>query len=193
MRLILKFILIIILTGCGTIQQTHPEKIILAQSDYLTEWRINGRISIKTPEDTNIVSIRWLQNKNDIQIRLYGSLGKTYARLVNKDGLATLTVENKTYTDPEPQHLFSTVLGWDLPIREMAYWIKGVTHPSALEQQLKRNEKGLLTSFNYKQWKVEYDKYKQFDRHQLPVKLILTHPKLRIRISIQNWLTSGNS
>ncbi len=193
MRIYLLLIITLLISSCSLTQKKPPydpvDKPDLAL-EHFVNWKIHGRISIKTPEDTNIVSIRWQQNQDDIHLRLYGSLGKTYARLVKTNGLATLTVENKTYTNSNARYLLWSVLGWDLPIEEMQYWIKGIPHKKKLEQQIKRNDAGQLISFSYKNWTAEYAKYRNFENYQLPTKLVLTHPKLRIRFSIQSWKAS---
>jgi len=192
MRLFLFFSLVIFLTSCSLAQkqsQTTNNENKTDLRDFV-DWKIHGRISIKTPEETSIISIRWQQNNDDIKLRLYGSMGKTYARLVKKNGIATLTVENKSYTNTNARYLLWSVLGWDLPIDQMQYWIKGITHPDKIETNILRNEKGNLSSFDYNDWQVVFERYKRFESYQLPTKLILTHPKLRIRFSIQSWKKS---
>jgi outer membrane lipoprotein LolB len=198
MRIILLLILTAFISGCGLVQKQsnqppQPQPINRKNETLLkqfVDWKIHGRISLKTLEDTSIISIRWQQNKEDIKLRLYGSMGKTYARLVKKNGVATLTVENKSYTDSNARYLLWTVLGWDLPIDQMQYWIKGITAPGNIESEIQRNDKGLLSSFDYKNWHAEFEQYKNFKSYQLPTKIILTHPKLRIRFSIQSWRNS---
>lgn len=192
MRVIFLLSLVVLITSCSMFQK-QPQSNNSNEESALrnfVDWKIHGRISIKTPEETSIISIRWQQNKDDIKLRLYGSMGKTYARLVKKDGIATLTVENKSYTDSNARYLLWSVLGWDLPIDEMQYWIKGTTNPEKNEKQIIRNEKGQLNSFSYKKWQVVFERYKKFESYQLPTKLILTHPKIRIRFSIQSWKKS---
>jgi len=195
MKILFLLGLIFVISSCSVAPENSSikkpysaiNKDTFAALEKLDNWRIHGRISIKTPKETSIISIRWQQSEDDIQIRLYGSMGKTYARLIKTKGLATLDVDHKTYTDSNPRFLLWSVLGWDLPIEEMRYWIKGITHPKHLEQSIIRNSKGQILSFKYKNWSAEYSQYKKFNHYNLPTKLILTHPQLRIRFSIQNW------
>jgi len=195
MKIFLFISLAFLISSCSVVQkqpkQLQQNKIDKKNNEIslrqFVNWKFHGRISIKTPEETSIISIRWQQNEDDIKLRLYGSMGKTYARLVKKDGVATLTVENKSYTNTNARYLLWSVLGWDLPIDEMQYWIKGITHPEKNELKILRDKKGQLISFDYNSWHADFERYKKYESYQLPTKLILTHPKLRIRISIQSW------
>ncbi len=195
MRIACSLLLLLSLSACSLFQKKPQISVEnIRDSALLSDWQMSGRVSIKTKDDSNIISILWLQKNDDINLRLYGSFGKTYARLIRENGLATLTVDDKSYTDTNAQYLLWRVLGWNLPIDEMIFWVKGIPQEKSpvvtnIEQQLKRDEQGYLLSFNYENWQAQYSKYKQFGSYRLPTKFKLTHPELSIRFSIQKWLT----
>ncbi|HFB66356.1 MAG TPA: outer membrane lipoprotein LolB [Aeromonadales bacterium] len=182
------------LTGCnliptkkntGQLQQQNPQT--------LTRWEFKGRVAIKTKKDSNILRIHWRQNKEDISLRIYGSFGKTYASLVRINGLSTLKVEDKTYQDNNAEILLWRVLGWQIPLDEMSYWIRGIPAKGNLSPTITKTKRDYLKTLDYNNWHISYQKYKTFAHYPLPIKLKLIHPDISLKFSIQKWILQPQS
>lgn len=188
------FISLLFLTGCsltpskkqnGSLPEKNPR--------YLMQWEFKGRVAIKTKKDSNILRIHWKQMNQDISLRIYGSFGKTYAKLDRVNGLSTLKVEDETYQDNNAEILLWRVLGWQIPVNEMSFWIRGISTKNNLSPSVTKNNQGNLKTLDYNNWHINYQKYKTFSRYTLPVKLKLSHPDLSLKFSIQKWYTHPQS
>ncbi len=179
----------LVLSGCNLLAiRKQAPRIAVKDPRDLTHWEFKGRVALRTSKESNILRIHWRQHQQNIALRIYGSFGKTYARLDRVNGLSTLHVENKTYQDNNAEILLWRVLGWQIPINEMSFWIRGIPANSDFSPTISRNKSGYLKTLNYNNWQVQYEKYKIFSAYPLPIKLKLTHPDLSLKFSIQNWI-----
>ncbi len=193
-RFLLPGFLMLTITACNlTPVKKNNLAIVKKNPKDLISWQFKGRVAIHTKKDSQILRIQWIQNKNNINLRIYGSFGKTYARLLRVDGLSTLEVDDKTYQDNNAELLLWRVLGWQIPINEMSYWIRGISGNAALSPLTTINSSGYLKTLDYNNWHVTYDKYKIFSHYPLPTKIKLTHPDLSLKFSIQKWITLPES
>jgi len=167
-------------TGSATTQK-------LAQQQ---NWTLKGRVSIRSDQGSFIAYIRWQQHGPNSTLRIYGTLGQTYAALHVGETVSELQLKGKTYHDSNPQRLMFNTLGWMLPFRPLRQWVKGVIPQGHNNVTVNRNDQGQPTQLNYRQWKIQYLRYRRFKSFAglyLPSKLQLTYPNLKIRISIQSW------
>ena len=84
-----------------------------------------------------------------------------------------------------PEELLSLRLGWEIPVKDAQYWIKGIPAPgSAYDIVLYENRLARLTQQG---WDIEYQNYIEADNTSLPGKLTLSREALKLTIIIGNW------
>ncbi len=208
MKLYFPFLLLamLLLSACSS-KKLQQQTIVLNPSierlNLLTEWKIKGRVSVKTPKESFISHIFWHQQKDQLTLRLYGDLGQTYAKITSKSSgqnnpTATLEVQKKAYKGTSAEQLMLDVLGWQLPVRQMSQWIKGHPGNNFAQTNYTTYEDGTLAELRYGDWLIHYKSYKknQYDKnnkkaliYRLPARLQLEHPELKIRLSVRQWLT----
>ncbi len=179
------------IAGCST----HFSPASLTNTKYqqtleqLEHWKIKGRISIKTKKNSFMAHINWQQNKEQFNIRIYGSLGQTYAKIYS-DGshLVVLEIKKKRYTGNNAQSLMQRVLGWKLPVKQFSKWMKGQKTTDLSPNNYSVNDNQSLATLSYEQWQIQYQRYKTYNKILLPQKIYITHPDIQIKLSIHQWL-----
>ncbi len=180
-----------ILSGCSLFKSRPDLPQNLSPDDrlrYLQErdyWSLTGRIGITTKDESNSASFSWEKNKDSMVLRIYGSLGVTYARLESKPGFATIELsDDEVYQDSDAERLLWQTTGWYIPVNLMQHWILGIPEKAP---SFEMNNDGYLAKLNYGYWEVNYQKYQDFRGLLMPKKLRADHPDVTIKFSIHDW------
>ncbi len=154
----------------------------------LQRWHVKGRIGLKAGTEAFSASLDWRRDSaDDFRFLLYGTLGKTYARIVTNAGEFVLTLpDDRIITDTDAERLLLRGLGWRLPVTAMQDWLKGLpTGVTLTPDQI--DEAGHVTGFKTGDWTVTYEDYRAFDDVALPGKIRITHPDIQLRLAIRVW------
>lgn len=145
----------------------------------LTDWRIHGKIGVKSGRDGGSAFIHWMQSGDSFHISLSGPLGQGTTIISGNDEGARLesSREGVHIADSAEQLLFEHT-GWYLPLQSLLHWIKGLPEPSTPYQET-RTPEGLIDTLIQGPWSLRFDRYAGFDAN-----LFLPH---RIRIQSQEW------
>lgn len=183
----------LLLTSCATpgLQTAAPAnwQAQLKQMQALKQWTARGKIALRSETASESATLLWQQRGETALLQLSGPLG-VGATTVTSDG-QILQIEQ----DGEQRNLdISTpdaiVLntGWDLPLRALPYWLKGVPSPDhSIQNQEFTPQQGQLSSFQQDDWHIQYDNYKLFDKHLLPTRLIVERGTTRVKVIIRDW------
>jgi outer membrane lipoprotein LolB len=157
----------------------------------IKDWQFSGKLGIKAPGESASASIQWQQTGTDYSIQLHGPLGQKSLNIEGNSKKVTLKEKGKTpVTARNAEALLKRTTGWNLPLQQLDYWIRGLPSPSSTIQSLQLNEQGLIKHLQQKDWKIDYSNYKSFDDQQslyLPQKLIAHHQELRLTLIIRTW------
>ncbi len=114
-----------LMSGCATWQ---PEPPLAGMGE--ASWRLQGKVSIRTREESRILKIDWRQQGDLGQIDLSGLFGIGVARIETQSDELTVTTGEGTYRYTDDLALQVNGLGEiSLPWNAFAYWIRGLTEP----------------------------------------------------------------
>ena len=86
------------------------------------------------------------------------------------------------WTSPAPRR--ST--GWDLPLKALPYWLKGLPVPQRDVAGVELDD-NLLRRFYQDGWQVTYHRYQQFGEWLLPVRMEVSRGDTSARLVIRQW------
>jgi outer membrane lipoprotein LolB len=110
--------------------------------------------------------------------------GQGIARLVRAGDEFTLTTQDgREYRARDAESLTEQVLGFRLPLRGLADWVRGRPAAAPAPTRERVNASGQLAELEQSGWTVEYQEY----TGALPSRLRLTYPGLELRVAISEW------
>ncbi len=181
------------LSGCAGFS-TPPEPIAAPDSWSSHEqqllatnqWRLTGKIGIRNSRESHSASLYWQQLQEHYEIELSGPFGQGGARIEGNGGGVMIDVAGEEPVHAlSPELLMQRTLGWQFPIRELLYWVKGIPAPGLpYAPEFADNR---LQNLNQKGWQIRYLRYTHADGVDLPGKLIISRGDLRITIVAKEW------
>lgn len=159
----------------------------------LTEWMIEGELSLTTNDIDRHIWFSWTQIDTDSQfdLRAESIIGPVLATIKIKSDCPPETV---FHTDNQQAYRKITdILKNHQLYPSLAYWLKGLkTSDSAC---ISEQKEGYILSMQEKGWHINFNEYSEFDNYALPRKIHLKSNTEEIRIDviraetgfIKNW------
>lgn len=193
----ISLIFLIVLTGCSTMQ-TLPQNYHKLewserskQLNNIQEWSINGSISIIYAETKDIASYHWQQKKDVYSIEVSSPLNLIHFNLYgNKNKITLQQSTYRIYTANNPEQLLRQYIGWNIPVSNLVYWVRGIPAPhSAYTSQL--DQYNHLSVLKQQGWTIHYSNYTVLDNIDLPTTISLEKSHIKIKIIAKNWLITS--
>ena len=181
-----------LLSACSTIapsaEQSSNWTRQREQLQELDSWELRGRVNVRYDKESHTPSINWLQQNVEYHIRLWGTLNAGSTLIVGSPNYVTLESNGETQSASNPEELILQQLGYELPISQLKYWIKGLPAPDS-DAQLSFNELKQLTTIEQADWTINLSDMRQYGPLSLPRRVDLTRPRndIRLRFFRLNW------
>lgn len=188
--------LLLLVSGCAQQPQkvqppVNPEDWAKRQNQVLNirDWQASGKLGVKVPNDGGSASMRWEQFGNDYQIDLNGPLGMGKMTITGKPGTVTFSEAGQPpQTAKTPEELIRKNTGWNIPVTQLAFWIRGLPAPKATVTRYAFNELGGLSELEQAGWKIIYGDYLQTEAGlALPGRITAEFNEVRLTLVIREW------
>jgi outer membrane lipoprotein LolB len=177
----------LIIHGCAQIPKQPSKDVSLADNQQLTQWQLSGKIGLRNGNKGHSAYLNWKQCGDRYDIRLTGPLGQGAARLTGDNTLAELnTSDQQTYQSSNAENLLAVHFGWQLPVNQLLYWIRGIPSPEYAVEFVKQTQPQ-THSFHQLDWQLTYPKLMMVNGLQLPAKAIVEQPPLKVTLLIKEW------
>lgn len=172
-----------LLVGCAQLQtETATSQQVFAANRQLQVWELRGRIGFSTGSEGHSGYLNWRQCASGYDLRINGPLGSGTVRLLGEPGIVTLYEgSNPALSAPTPEQLLADNYGWQLPLSQLHYWIRGIPNP---EQPYQRSVDG----FRQSGWHLQFPRQTSVDGLTLPAKAIADNGEARVTLVVQQWL-----
>ena len=171
------------LSGCAS---TRTAQLLPASNAAVDAFSLNGRVAVKLDDRGYTASLRWRPTQTRDLVRLFSPLGSVVGEIdADASGATLTTADKKVYRSSDAQTLTREVLGWDLPLAGLRYWITGRADPAAQVQAQDRDEKQRLKSLMQNGWRITYLEY--FGDSAMPARLSLVFDRLNLRLIVGHW------
>jgi outer membrane lipoprotein LolB len=167
------------LTGNQTVSQHRKEVMAIER------WRLNGKISIRTPSENTTAYLGWDQSPKHYDLQLTGPFGQGGARIYGSATSVRLTYGNDTLQGHSPEDLLYQTVGWTAPVSQLRYWVLGV--PASPSTPVKTNRQGLPQRFSEGGWQAEIESWQTIDGVTVPRKAVFTRGDVIIRLVTSSW------
>ncbi len=190
-RLTLALLLgIVLLSGCASREQRAQGEWLAEREswfDLYPDWRVNGRLSVSDGEQGAQLSFDWQGQGAQHDLRLRSVVGGKQWRLMFNDTSALIEGSDLgLLRADDPDFLVSEVVGWPIPVRQLARWLRGLK-ASELDQ-VSFAEDGTMASVGDGQWALEYLRYDEpAEGPLMPERLEALRPPYRLRMIMRTW------
>ncbi|MCB1828188.1 MAG: outer membrane lipoprotein LolB [Coxiellaceae bacterium] len=135
----------------------------------------------------------WIQNnKNFYRIRVSSALNLFNVIILGRVHSVTLwKSSNQHITAKTPEGLIKREMGWTLPVRNLFYWLRGVIAPG--KRQLTYDKYGHVVTLKQDGWNIRFSSFTTVKGYDLPEKVVLLRPGMRVTIVIKRWTLSNKS
>ena len=147
---------------------------------------INGRIAIIQPERRDSAGLRWTHDAGSDEVLLLAPLGQVVARISSGAQGVTLEAEGKTHVAQDAETLTQDLLGWQLPLSGLRYWVAALPAPGG-EFLREQDAAGRISVLYQQGWTIRYTRYAGEGRDALPLRLSLQRAGLEVRVLIDEW------
>jgi outer membrane lipoprotein LolB len=169
--------------GQGNARQWSEHKSRVSELD---GWQINGKVGIRAPRDSGSGTLFWLQRQDYYDIRLSGPLGRGAARLTGRPGSVLLESAEGKFNATSPEELLSRQVGWQLPVSNLLWWIRGLPAPDSKSRASLDNDSH-LARLEQDGWVIEYTRYGEYDGYTLPERLKLSGSDIEVTLVVKDW------
>lgn len=174
-----------LLSGCALLPASPAPASRPAQPE-AASFALNGRIAVRHHGTRHSAGLRWMHRAQSDEVLLLAPLGQTAARVYRDASGATLDDGGRHYQAADAESLMQQVLGWQLPLNGLQYWVLGL--PLADSQaQIERDAAGRVAVLRQDGWEVHYQRYAGDKADSLPTRLQLSHEGLEVQLLIDEW------
>lgn len=154
-------------------------------------WQLQGKLAVRQAEDSGSAVInRWTQHREQYQISLSSAfLGLGRTDLSGQPGYLELTLaDGETYRSTDPDALMLAATGWQLPLANLSWWVRGLPAPEG-NFELLFDADGVLAMIRQQGWEIRYDRWRAdaTDDLRLPARITAVKDNKRVRVVITDW------
>ena len=182
-RLFATGIVLAVVAGCAT---PRAPLALPASSAGIDTFSLTGRVVVKLEQRGYSAKLSWRHAAAGDRLRLLSPVGSVIAELeADASGAMLITGDKKVYRSGDVQALTREVLGWNLPLDGLQYWVVGRAEPALPVQAEERDTLGRLTRLTQSNWHISYLAY--VGESALPARMALAYDTLSLRLIIDRW------
>lgn len=176
----------LLLAGCAL--TPSPPTVSGQPLQSLSRFQLEGRVAVKTEEQSFSGGIRWKRDPARDEILLSSPLGQGVAQLRREDGQVTLkTAEGRTYVAASGEELLMAILGVRLPLDGMVHWLSAQPRPGSA-YELEGDGEGRVTRLTQDGWRLEYGRHQVHGERWLPGRIFARRDEtLEFRLVVDSW------
>ncbi|MGH8686168.1 MAG: lipoprotein insertase outer membrane protein LolB [Burkholderiales bacterium] len=161
--------------GCAELSPRAPGEAV--------EFELTARFAAHYGSDAASGQLAWRHGPGRDEVLISSPFGQGIARVTRLPSHTTLvTSDERHYSAADPETLTEQVLGFRLPLKGLADWVRARPAPEA-PAQVERASDGRLLALEQFGWRVEYQAYEA----GRPSRLRLSYPGLDLRLAISEW------
>ena len=187
-----------LLAGCATrpsvkpvAEGVWPVELASERAEKLapvTTWKLQGRLGVQLENDGFSAALTWLQDDGRFDIRLFDPVGRRVAWLRGTDKAVDLqTAQGQSFSGDNPEKLLQEYLGWSIPVKSLAWWVKGLPDPTSVAWRQEYDDLGRLVSLEQGGWTMRIASYQSDDVLAMPKLTRMQQGNVKLKLLIKSW------
>jgi outer membrane lipoprotein LolB len=163
--------------------QAAREKLLSPRN----HWTVQARMAVSDGHHGGSGTLTWMQDAEDYDFVVRGPLtGRSFHLHGGANGAELDGLDGGPLYGPNAQQLLARALGWQVPLAQLRYWIKGLRAPGS-PAQLRFGPDHLPSLLQQDGWTVEYRSWSQGMQPEVPQKVFASKGPYHVRVAIQGW------
>jgi len=185
-------VLTLLLSGCAALFPQGGQQTLQRQLSSIEEWKVRGKLSVTSPQDSVTGYLTWDQSERDYQLFITGPFGQGSSQLSGSDDYAELLLPGwqRPQRAESAEELMHTYMGWNFPVRDIRHWVKGQPAPGN-HSAARFDDNGLLQELKQHGWTVRYSRYSRQQGYWLPGLIKVSGHNFRFTFAIKEWTIHG--
>lgn len=183
----------VLLSACAP-TRIRPDQALLAAQDARenqlagrADWVIHARLGVSDGDHGGSGTLIWSQQGQTYDFLLTAPVTGRSFQLAGDAHSATLKgLQQGTLHGASAQPLLLQALGWQVPMAELRYWVRGMRAPGSSAQLLFGDDR-LPSLLSQGGWKVEFRDWYADASPAVPRKVFAERGNYRVRVLINNW------
>jgi outer membrane lipoprotein LolB len=178
------------LAACAGIEQ-RPAGVWLEERQALFAahpvWSVSGRLSLSDGQRGGQLAFDWRASGEEHEVILRTVMGGRQWRL--RFGPLDASLEGSDVDllwGPDPDPLVEAAVGWPIPVRDLAWWIRGLAPPGA-DGRIRFSSDGSLSSAESPPWMLSFQRFDQTEDGLMPSRLQADSAPYRVRMVLRDW------
>ncbi len=191
-------LLLSLLSACAPLQKQPDPTIQLtppswpahqAEMASIDNWQLKGKLAYRNDADSGSAWFDWTQHGDNFNIYLSGPFGVGTVQINGNAQAITLSQPGEIDISSHSSNaLTQRLFGWQLPVEQMRYWVRGIPARSLSARVIKTfNEEGLLDTLQEDGWQLNISRYQAGPRGSLPGKIKGNNDELAFTLLLKAW------
>ena len=173
---------------------TTPRAPTTVDPAQVEAFELNGRINVRTERSAYPGRIRWQHAPLHDEVWIYSPLGSAVAHIrQDPSGAMLATSDGKQYRGPHVTRLARELLGYELPLDGLQFWVRGQPWPAIEPVERQDDADGRPKQIQQRGWKVSYLDWAPAGASGLPSKMDVAGEGLRMRLVVDEWKINGGN
>jgi outer membrane lipoprotein LolB len=181
--------LLVLVAGCASAPRMDPGQWrALAPGDdpaRMAAFRVAGRLAVSDGRDGGSAGFLWIQDGDRFEVELRQPVSQRTWRL-SGDGRGALLEGDPAgpRRADSAEQLLAQALGWNVPVRALARWVRGLPDDGPVASSEFDGE-ARLTRLDQAGWQVDYRGW--HETGAWPTRIQARQPPYSVRLTIQDW------
>lgn len=159
-----------------------------AKLERLQTWELNGKVGLRTPEDSTSANLDWRQTPYHFRMLLSGPAGSGRSVLEGREGRVSLTTGEGRFEAESPEELLQQEMGWSLPVSDLPHWIRGLPADDR-PHRMTQDNLAFPATLEQDGWTIDYRRWTRTGGLWLPSRVIMSYDDLRVTLVVTRWQT----
>lgn len=147
-----------------------------------TDWHLEGRLAVRAGGEGGSGRLDWRQRGEDYEIRLSAPVtGKGWQLLGGQGGVRLEGLDGGPLAGDDARALLAEATGWDIPVADLAWWVRGGRAPGAAEIEF--GPDGRPVRLLQQGWTVEYREW----AGERPRRVYASRGEASVRLVVDRW------
>lgn len=184
---------VLLVVACAP-KTVRPDQALLAaqsarekQLQGHDNWTIRARLGVSDGEHGGSGSLVWIRRNNTFDFELRAPVtGRSFRMHGGPDRVRLDGLKQGSLHGTDARALLQQALGWQVPMAQLDYWVRGMRAPGSTAQLLFGAD-GLPERLSQDGWTVEYRDWYPETEPALPRRVFANRGNDRVRMVINSW------